>query len=392
MGGLPFRTEPTEDAGAATASWYRFQYCCAAARLLAAVAAGKDCAVVCEWHEDFLFLMDGSVEAVSIKQRDETQPQWSLASLVSDGNLQHLFDTFERSDRLADCSLETNRAHRVGELWAEDQGICATARDDLAERLGIDGEPVQAFLEKFRIDASLPSAQHIASTYASEFAAPALDQLELSYDPIAAMRIASDLIANASRDQLSAETRRDLLMAKPSERNEVLIERKIDDRQVTTDEVREALADGARDRVPRLSSPPSEVKVPPETTLTKKLKKGELGPSVLEAAGRRRALWYVHRARYRDIDHREEELASLQEWVQDQANLAESEVTVTEPYGKEMFALLTKRLRNPGELPSGTRAEDRDPALLSGAAFELTDQCLIWWSLPFPIEDADANA
>jgi hypothetical protein len=37
---LSFAAEPTEDGGAGTAHRYLFQYCCAAARLLAALATG----------------------------------------------------------------------------------------------------------------------------------------------------------------------------------------------------------------------------------------------------------------------------------------------------------------------------------------------------------------
>ena len=38
-------------------------------------AAGVECEVICEWHEDFLVISsDGNVEAVSVKHRDDGSP------------------------------------------------------------------------------------------------------------------------------------------------------------------------------------------------------------------------------------------------------------------------------------------------------------------------------
>jgi hypothetical protein len=51
--------------------------------------------------------------------------------------------------------------------------------------------------------------------------------------------------------------------------------------------------------------------------MSKKLRAGGLGESVVGTAKRRRTGWFAHRAQYRDIPYRQEELDSLQEWVQD---------------------------------------------------------------------------
>jgi hypothetical protein len=220
-------------------------------------------------------------------------------------------------------------------------------------------------------------------------AAPALDRLGLEIDEGLAMRIAGDLIAAASEEQMSSETVQKVLLASPAERANVIADQKIADRCVRSDRLAEALTEAATDLVPKLSVSNPEVEIPPETTLTKKLVAGGLGPSVQRSAGRRRARWYAHRARYRDIGYREEELDSIEEWVQDQANLAEikAQKKDSQNYGSEMFEDLTRSLSDREVLPTGTRREDRDPALLAGAAYELTDSCTVWWSPESAIDD-----
>lgn len=393
MEALPFSGDPSEDAGASTASRYRFQHCCAAARLLAAIAAGRKCEVICEWHEDFLVLLDGTVEAVSVKHREQTQTKWSIATLVSDGKLGHLYETFQRANGELQCSFETNRSHGVADLWSGDLARREPLRADLADRLGACVEGVDPFVDHLRLNAELPARHYVASVYANDLAAAALDRLGLRFDPTKGMRIAGDLIASASQDQISPKALQAVILAASADRDAVLAEHKVSDRRVTTEQVAEALSEAVSDSVPRLPSAPVDTEVPPETTLTKKLRKGGLGPSILGSAGRRRARWYAHRAQYRDIRPREEELNSLEEWVQDQANLAEIKAREEddESYGAEMFERLTRALSSPEALPSGTRPEDSNPALLSGAAFELTDACSIWWSPIFPLaDDADA--
>ncbi len=126
--------------------------------------------------------------------------------------------------------------------------------------------------------------------------------------------------------------------------------------------------------------------------MTKKLVAGGLGDSTVEAARRRWRSWFSHVAQYRDITFRQEELASLKEWVQDQANLAETTAlqAAARPYGGDMHAELIRRVRDPDALPPGTRPEDSNPALLTGAAYQLTDECSIWFGFRSDLPDLDA--
>jgi hypothetical protein len=383
---LPFQVDPPEDVGAATADRYMFQYCCAASRLLAALAQGQDCELFCEWHEDYLLSGDGGVEAVSVKHREDHLPAWSQATLVSDGKLKHLLDTFQRAT-CVDCCFETNRAHVVGNLWQARDGSLDVARNDLAARLEASRSDVDDFLAHLVITTpGVPSRHHIEFSYAAQYAAPALDRLGLSCcPPSRALRIACGLVANASRERIIQAAWLALLTAKPTQRAGVLAAHHLEARRVTTDDLRKSLAEADRDHVPRLQTVAGAA--PAETTLTRKLQRGGLGPSVVESARRRRRLWYSHVASFRDISAREDELRSLKEWVQDQANAAELDSIEKTTYGPRMYHALFERLRADDAVPKGTRIEDRDPSLLAGAAFELTDECSVWWSPPFTIGD-----
>src|SRR6185437_5698008 len=204
MRALPLTDPPEEDAGAATADRYRFQYCCAAARLLAALAAGEECDVVCEWHEDFLVIgSDGGVEAVSIKHRDGGSPAWTIATLGGkDGNLRRLLETFQRANGQIHCRFESNRADNAADLRSADIAKRATAREDLARRLGATREELDAFLGRLTIS-RVPDRADIVNAYADRYAAPALDRLGVSgLEPSRATRIAYELIAEASAERL----------------------------------------------------------------------------------------------------------------------------------------------------------------------------------------------
>ncbi len=392
MATLPFRNAPIEDDGATTAHRYLFQYCCAAARLLATMTTGRECELVCEWHEDFLVVGDHGVEAVSIKHREDNRPAWSIATLAGDdGNLQHLLETFRRGEGV-ECCFETNRAHKADALWVDDMVVRDQARADLASRLNATRAEVDDFLNHLVITAPpVPERHHIVATYASAYAAPALDSLGLTLAPTRAIQIACRLVADASRDRIPAEAWSEVLAAAPTDRAAALARHRLEARRVTSSELYEALKEAERLRVPRLGATSEEV--PPETTMTRKLEEGGLGPSVVDTARRRRRMWYSHRAASRDLDEREAELRSLEEWVQDQANAAENLARRTgyTGYGTRMYDDLMMRLRAADILPSGTREDDSDPALLSGAAFELTDACSVWWSPRFDLGHSDGN-
>jgi hypothetical protein len=378
----PLSGTAPEDAGATTAGRYRFQYCCAGARLLAAIAEGKACVVICEHHEDYLVLAnDGSMQAVSVKHREDHLASWSIPSLAgADGNLGHLLDTFQRANGQIDSCFESNRAHRVGGLFSVDPAVGGLLRDELAAKLSVTRAEVDAFVARLTIPPPMPNRRDIESTFATRYAVGALDALGIILSPSVAISIARDLIADASAERLEVEVESAVLAAAPADRSAVVAEAVLAARRVTDQDLAEALRAAATARTPSLSA--SATGAGEETTMTRKLVTGGLGPSTVETAQRRRRYWFSHVAEYRDIPHRQQELASLAEWVQDQANAAESAALDSgrDPYGRFMHHSLIERLSDRDALPPGTPPDDTDPALLSGAAYQLTDDCSIWFS------------
>ena len=379
----PLSGPAQEDAGARTADRYRFQYCCAAARLLAAVAEGRSCTVICEHHEDYLVLSDDDrIEAVSVKHREDTLAAWSISTLAGDeGKLGHLLDTFQRAGGQIDCCFESNRANRIGDVFSEDPAVCGPARDQLGMKLSATRGEVDAFVARLTIGPPMPNRRDIESTFATRYAMPALDALGITgLAPSRAISIARDLIADASAERLEAQVETAVLVAAPTDRAAVVQRAVLAARRVDDEDLAQALQDAASARAPRLkaSSAPAGL----ETTMTHKLRAGGLGPSTVETARRRRRLWFSHVTQFRDIPHRQEELASLTEWVQDQANAAESLALGSgkDPYGRLMHDKLIERLSDRDALPAGTPPDDSDPALLSGAAYQLTDDCSVWFA------------
>jgi hypothetical protein len=375
----PLSSPAPEDAGATTVARYRFQYCCAGARLLAAIAEGRSCVVICEHHEDYLVLCDGGMEAVSVKHREDHLPAWTISSLADDGKLGHLLDTFQRAGGEIDCCFESNRANTVADLFSE-EAVCGPLRDDLAQRLSATRADIDAFLSRLTFSPAMPHRRDIESAFATRYATGALDALGITLSPSAAISLARDLVANASAERLEVEIEARVLVATPADRPALVAEAVLAARRVTDQDLSEALRAAAIARTPSLNA--SATAAENETTMTRKLIAGGLGPSTVETAQRRRRYWFTHVTQFRDIPHRQQELASLTEWVQDQANAAESAALDSgkDPYGRLMHDTLIERLHDRDALPAGTLAEDSAPALLSGAAYQLTDDCSVWFS------------
>jgi hypothetical protein len=196
-------------------------------------------------------------------------------------------------------------------------------------------EEVDAFLDCLRISTPpTPDRQHIVATYAALYAAPARDRLGIvDVSALRAMRIAFELVTAASVDRVPDNAWVAILAAAPAVRAGVIAEQRLEARCITDKHLKEALLDAAREQVPRLQALDDDA--PPETTMARKLEAGGLGPSVVDSARRRRRMWFSHRAQVRDIDEREDELRSLQEWVEDEANAAETAAidTGAMPYG-----------------------------------------------------------
>jgi hypothetical protein len=149
--------------------------------------------------------------------------------------------------------LETNRGHRVRDLWSDDLRAREEARRAIAAKLSATREEVDAFLDRLRISTPpVPDRQHIVATYAALYAAPALDRLGIvGVSPPRAMRIAFELVAAASVDRVPDSAWVAILAAAPAG---VIAEQRLEARCITDEQLKEALLDAARERVPRLQA------------------------------------------------------------------------------------------------------------------------------------------
>ena len=191
-------------------------------------------------------MTSAGVEAVSVKHRENHLAAWSIASLSGDdGKLQHLLDTFSRGGGI-DCCLETNRGHRVQDLWSADLRAREEARRVSAAKLSATRAEVDAFLDRLRISTPpVPDRQHIAATYSALYAAPALDRLGIvDVSPPRAMRIAFELVAAASVDRVPDSAWVAILAAAPAARAGVIAEQRLEARCITDEFLKEALQDG----------------------------------------------------------------------------------------------------------------------------------------------------
>lgn len=117
---------PTDDAGAITADLYDWQAAMAAADGLATFGQHldgslgaldtADVRIICEYHEDWIVQLGASAELVSAKHREQSSGPWqSIAVLVTDGGLGHLFARWILVERKASVRLVSCVATAKGE-------------------------------------------------------------------------------------------------------------------------------------------------------------------------------------------------------------------------------------------------------------------------------------
>jgi hypothetical protein len=108
---------PADDAGASTADRYDWQAAMAAADGLAlyldalqgeSSGDDEDVRIVCEYHEDWVVVRADAAELVSAKHRESAYGVFTtIAQLLSDGGLAHLFSRWHTLKELPSCRLVT---------------------------------------------------------------------------------------------------------------------------------------------------------------------------------------------------------------------------------------------------------------------------------------------
>lgn len=385
--------EPRGDQGAIAEDGFGFQHDCIgwiAVRMLSDESIAR---IVCETHEDAqLHYLDGSVELVGCKSRNGSRP-WTPTSLVSEGGLAHLFKSWIDTGRVCRCRLMTDGEFSPGRDGAQglvttcasrDAATLATWAAELAPALRDEPETVASFLASmtFHWDDLRPRAA-LGAMNALRLR-PWLRANKLPYtlethcyallrDRIAQCCRASTLdplrgvsLLEASLDPLT------------SARRGRVANRTLDRATV------EACMLEYQSSSPPLSGDPGALD---HTKMVIKLERGKVPEQVIASAKRLRASWYERQSamelRAPGGDGSLHDLRARALLIIADAMAAQEH---HEPYGREMYGIVRAALRLDavGDISMIGLSDE----LLLGLAFQLTDECELFWSKPFDVEAA----
>jgi Cap4 dsDNA endonuclease len=439
--------EPPDDAGATTQSRYRYQWECTAATCIAMLASEDIVAVICEWHEDYIICYThGRRELVSVKHREPDRGPWNLSQLCDTGGLEHLFGRWQSDDQ-ATCRISTNAGLKPGAAEARDLAdacsraragdvaaqtrlddfavIVATSVDNIRQRArssavggrrrsaGRASAPavaeqlelpivqsdaaaalkseVRRFLSQLQIEYGLPGRSYIHAHNIVEVLKPTLIALgrdgaraEIYYENIVT------LIARANTDNDGLPQSAIGYLADPERlaRDHVLRDI-IGRRTISRPDVLQCLVSEDDEGMRLTTSPIAEesgiVVSEPTSRLAQKLRAGGLGPTAIRSAMRLRGTWLTAWAELRTgLPGDAAELADMKTRVLHLASAVEAEVRTEGTYGVAMNNRLSDVLR-----PSALGRQmpmSLDPLHILGLAYELCDECQIWFSDPFNLD------
>ncbi len=391
----PVSDTPKDDTGAETASRYRFQAEIAARDCIRMLTDPSIVAVICEWHEDFIVLENKQApELVSVKHREPAQGPWRLRALLTDGGLKHLHEQWTRLNRFPKCRIATNAALTRGPEQAHAFISCVQRQewDSISSFSTVydllrpnDEEELIEFLSSLRIDSETASRQHIRASNIEQLLRPALQDLGMS--EARAEEAYEDLvhsIESAIRGGVGAKpTGLEYLISPNRLELEVARQQSIAKRTLLRYETLSIVAEACSSSPAKLVKLASDPREP--TNLVRKLTHAGFGPTAINSAKQLRAAWTSLEARYRnDLPTVDDEFHDLRVRVLAFAADAESTVRTDEDdrYGLLMHHELQRRLlvSKLGRQPPFSL----DNKHLLGLAYQLTDECEIWWSESFP--------
>ncbi len=390
--------DPPEDAGAQTASRYRYQAEVVARFVLGLRPRGQVLAVICEWFEDFIVVFrDDRTQLGSVKHRELSRGPFTVADLLDEGGLRHLFDRWTITGKRSDCLLCTNQgltsdAQRLKDACGpQDRSSVEPIAAEIRQRLGAkDLDEACRFLSILTIEDGLPSRRHIEAANIQNGVRPLLRARGYgSYSAEKVYEAIVERVREHSEDR-EAETHDFVdIIADPTRLSGTAVRaRKLEARIVRYRDLAEAIAAGRPDgRMPL----PLATAIPQSTVLAKKLVAGGFGPSALEAAQRLRASWTAFEAEQADDLGPDPLIEDVRTRILREAAGAEGQAQMAvgqqASYGLAMHARLVEAVSVPDFLSSC--AIPIDGALAEGCAYDLTDQCRIWWS---PVFDLDVVA
>jgi hypothetical protein len=388
---------PVEDAGAQTQARFRFQAEVAARRCVKILRRDGIRSIICEWHTDFVVqYSSGTLELVSVKHLEQSQPRWTMAALVDAGGLKTLCQRWCDAGANLRCTLETNAGMRTGDgepgslrdaLAAEDSDGLRSWAEKLAPLLDVDVGTAAAFLRHLKIDDSLPGRDQIRAVNLQDHLRPAAHELRIAvadtepvYDRIVAV------VETASRDGEAGESVAALLANPDRLRSDVQLQATIARRTVDRDRLLVAL----RPPMPVALLALARGGTGRETILVKKLRRGDVGPTAVQSARNLRSSWHKFRATWTTgLPGDREGLEDLAARIVIAAQRAEHHARQEgSPWGDRMNRLLQDEvtIANVGKHPFAV-----DDHHLIGFAYELTEQCRIWFSDEFDVR-ADGSS
>lgn len=338
-----------------------------------------------ELHADYLVVYtDDRLPCLcSVKHLEPTQPRWTTKALCSDGGLKTLFTRWEDLNRSVTCLLQTNSGLRSGATGPAALLRCSGDSDEaasirkiwapvLAEEFGASSAAVAKFLESLAIQDRLPDREHVRyvnlarlTSHAGSLGIP-ISSVEKAYDAAVHMVEAAGRNAGLKAKESLATVTGDLT---PEHRDQTLRELK----RVSETELRQAIAsvDGHRG-----SSADSRLRV--------KLRRGGIGPVGVSRATTLRADWLAKSSEKSvGLPQTDVELRDIEREVLRLAHLAEQATRIPgAEYGEAMIFHLGEQLSSQQVVAPAD--------ILLGCAYELTDQCRIFWSDEFEFEEHDA--
>jgi hypothetical protein len=384
---------PSEDAGATSSGYYEFQYGWVTRHALEMTDPACELKwIVCEWHTDFILGWTDSFTPVSVKHREPNSGHWTVATLFSDGGMNTLYTRWHELGRPEQCRWVTN-----GGLNAECRELakaCAATDTEAFEAwfdkhgyrfAGAARADVLAFLTALRIDNDSSRSKDQRIVQIDRVARPALRRLGLSavdaptvYDAVVGIaRTASQGFGGTEPTTWSSSRARafDAAVLAAADSAKRVIKPK-------------SVAALARSlAMPAAAEPPPMT--PANTTLLKKLRRGEVVPTAEMAARRTRMAWTAYEATYSEplpAAGQPSVFETLRSRVVLEATDAQIVASkLSQPYGDRMYEEMRRRLRALAAEPSSQGA--LTPDLLMGLAYDLTAHCEIWWSERF---DPDA--
>lgn len=354
--------------------------------------------VLCEWHTDFICSgLDGSVPhaLVSVKHRGADQGPWALADLPDRGGLKTLYSRWTKGNKDNSCRLMTNAAFKPGSEQAEalrklldrqprtneEQANILLYAEKLHKGIGADSiEAAGEFLNSLTLVKTIGDEFTIIASMIENVARPTLRTLGI--DEIYARqvcKVATSLVEEAVKGLDSDKPTLPWLTG----------DNKLDD-----------LVDRRKITRERLISRLIESGIPltfdlvdhggPNTAMTRKLRAGGLGPTVIRSAPRLRSRWFEIEVGYRaDLPTPfGDEVQRIRAEVANRAGIAESSTRTEDgKYGQKMHHVLNNLLTLEKIAP---RIPVREPEIM-GCAYQLTDECIVWWSDRFDTATEDPS-